>query len=483
MSRGARGGAALIVGQFLKLAIQFASLVLLSRLLAPEDFGLVAMVSVFLALGSLLRDFGMPTAALQAKRLTDQQASNFFWASTVLGIAAAVLLSLVSPLLASLYAEPRLLLIAPAMSVTLALSGAQAQLQVQLARASRFTSLAVTDVVAQGAALVVALFGAAAGWGYWAIVVQPVVATALLLLLRASLLAWIPRLPRRGHETGALFRVGWDIGLAQLLAFAANNVDTLVIGLRWGPGQLGFYNRAFQLYTVPRSGVLDPLTQVALPTLSAAVERGRKASDLLLRIQFTLSAALSLAYLIAATTADWLLPLLLGEQWSQAVGPFQVLALGGFFAAFGTVSYWVFLLEGKSRQLLYLHLVTKPMMVALVLCGLPFGITGVAAGYALAQALAWPINLFWLSRVAQQDSWAYFRTGLRTLVPAGVAFALTRVVLVSLDMPGDVAPTIVGSILATAFFFGVMVAIPGGYSHLAAALRLVPLMVRRRLLE
>ena len=480
LSRGARGGGVIIAGQFVKLAIQMTGVVVLSRLLAPADFGLVAMVAVFLAFGSLLRDFGMPAAALQAKQLSDQQAANFFWASTALGAGAAILLAAASPLLVSVYGEPRLAVVAPLMATTLLLEGLQAQVQVQLARALRYGALAVSDVVAQGGGLAVAVGAALAGWGYWAVVIQPITAAVLLLLVRAGQARWIPQRPRRGHGSKALFRIGGDIGLAQTLAFAANHVDTFAIGILLGPTQLGIYNRAFQVYAIPRTGMLDPLTQVVLPTLNQATASGeRSASDLLLRLQFALSAALTLVFLIIATTADWLIPLLLGNQWQLAVLPLQLLAFGGFFASFGTVSYWVFLIEGKSRHLLYLHLVTKPMMVALVLAGLPFGIVGVALGYAVAQALAWPMNLAWLSRVTGQDSWAFFRSGLRTVLAAGFAFVAARGALLLVDLPGNLLPTFLGAAVALVVYAGSLIAVPGGVREVSGALRAARALVRR----
>jgi len=480
LSRGVRGGSAIIAGQFVKLAIQFSGVVVLSRLLEPADFGLVAMVTIFLAFGSLLRDFGMPTAALQAKELSDQQAANFFWASTMLGAGAAILLVAASPLLATVYGEPRLAVVAPVMATTLLLNGVQAQVQVQLARALRFTSLALTDVVAQAVALAVAIGGALAGWGYWAVVLQPIVAAILLLLLRALVTRWIPRLPRRGHGSRALYRTGGNIGVAQVLAFVANNVDTFVIGVALGTTQLGIYNRAFQFYAIPRIGMLDPLTQVVVPTLNQATTSGeRSASSMLLRIQFALSAVLTLVFLIIATTADWLIPLLLGDQWHEAVLPLRLLAFGGFFAAFGTVSYWVFLIEGKSRHLLHLHLVTKPMMAALVLAGLPFGIVGVALGYAVAQALAWPINLVWLARVAGQDSWAFFRTGMRTVLAAGLGFLTAHGVLMLVDLHGNLSPVLLGATVALLIYVGALTAMPGGVRELSDALRVARALVRR----
>src|SRR5690606_36313262 len=127
LAQGARGGAVALAGQVAQLVIQFVGAVVLARLLSPEDFGIFAMLTVFLGIGALIRDFGMPTAALQARNLSEQQASNVFWVTAALSTAVAAVLALASPLIVALYDQPRLGLIAPVMAGVLIVNGLQAQ--------------------------------------------------------------------------------------------------------------------------------------------------------------------------------------------------------------------------------------------------------------------------------------------------------------------------------------------------------------------
>jgi PST family polysaccharide transporter len=472
LARGARGGGIVILGQLARICIQLTATVLLARLLSPADFGLVAMVMVFSSFGALLRDFGISTAALQARTLTHQQASNLFWVSSALSATVALALALSTPLLVDLYDEPRLATIAPMLAVGLLIDGVQAQVQMQLARAMRYLELTLTDLFSQLLGLGLAVATAMAGWGYWALVVQVLAASITLLISRSIVSRWVPTLPRRGHGSKALVRTGSEFGLAQILAFAANNVDTLVIGARWGATDLGYYNRAFQLYTLPRSGILDPLTQVAIPTVNSATESGEhRATDLLLRVQFLLSGVLTCVYLVAASTADQLIPLVMGDQWGPSVQIFQILAIGGAFAAFGTVSYWTFVLADQSRNLLYLHLVTKPLTIALILIAAPFGVPAVAFAYSAGLALAWPINLIWLARTAGQDSWAFFRVGLRVIGAGSVSFLITRWLLSMVEGSGPVMMVIIGAVCATAFYLLGLVVVPGGRAQISGAVR------------
>ncbi len=461
--RGARGGSVIVAGQVIRLAIQLAGTMLLARLLSPADFGLIAMVLVFSALGTMLRDFGLSTVVLQARTLSQQQISNLFWLSSALSVAVAAMLAASTPLIVMLYDEPRLATLAPVLAVSLLLDGIQAPLQMLLARRMQFKTLVATDLIAQTLSLSLALWAAVAGWGYWALVLQVLAASLVLLLLRSISVRWVPSLPRRGHGSREHFRTSGEFGLAHLLSFIANNADTLVVGARLGAVDLGYYSRAFQLYVLPRTGILDPLTQVAIPALKGPTGVGQRSFDsMLLKLQLLLSFFMIWVYAIAAATADSLVPLVLGNQWTTSIVAFQLLCIGGAFVTFSTVSYWMFVLESKSRELLHLHLITKPLAVALVLVAVPYGIEMVALAYAVGIAVSWPINLIWLARTVGQDSWAFFRAGLRTLIAGVVAFVGASSALSFMPEVPLIVNVLLGAGIGSVLYVLTLLITPGG---------------------
>ncbi|KQM82773.1 hypothetical protein ASE68_05440 [Agromyces sp. Leaf222] len=406
------------------MLVQLVSVITLSRLLTPEDFGLVAMVVVFMTLADLIRDFGLSGAALQAKQLSQQQASNLFWASWGLGAISAVVLVAATPLIVRLYDEPRLAQIIPAMALTLFISGAQAQLQVQLARRLKFTLLAASAFASSVVGLGVAVVAALNGWGYWALVIQPVVAAFTLLLIQSIGAHWLPSLPRRGHGSAHLFRSGAQLGAAYLLTWSASNVDSLLIGARWGATSLGYYNRAFQLTATLVGGLLGPLTKVAVPLLNEYSLAGKRPADALLRMQFLLAGPVCVLMVMLALTAPSLIPLVLGPQWAPAVPLVQILALGECIHVLSVISFWGFLAEGLSKQLLYYNLVTKPIAVSLVVVAAPLGVHWVAWAYVSGLAVSWPINLAWLSRTSNYEGRRFLVGGLRVLATAGTTYGL-----------------------------------------------------------
>lgn len=480
LSRGARGAGITVVSQLASMAIQFVGAVILARMLSPSDFGLVAMVAVFVALGELLRDFGMPTAALQARTLSAQQGSNMFWASVVLSAVAGGLLCLAAPLIVLLYDEEKLALIVPAMAIALLLNGVQAQYQVRLAREMRFASLAATTVAAKLGGLVVAVLGASAGWSYWALVAQQVAGSAFLLLLGLAVTRWIPRLPKRDGQTAALLRSGAHFGGAQALTFASDNVDTVMIGSIWGANALGQYNRAFQLFMAPLAGIFGPLTRVVVPTINGAVEEGRSAEATLLRMQTVLCGATIWVLLVTSVSAPWLIPFLLGERWSSIVPLVQILAVAGVFRALSQTNYWAYVVSHNSRQLFYSNLVTKPIQIALIVGAAFVGIEAVAWAYVLGRAVTWPINLVWLQRVTGQSAQRFGVNGVRLIVASGLSYAVTTAVLNAGSPASEIAGILIGFSVATVVYVVVIAVLPGGWRELQSGYRVLRELARLR---
>lgn len=449
--RGARGGSLVLMGSGGSVVIQAASLLILSRLLMPSDFGLIAMVSVFVTLGNLLRDFGLPLAGLQEQRLTHQQASNLFWMSVVVSAFSALLLWVSAPALVALFQEPRLTFVVPCLAIAMFLGGVTSQLQVQLARDMKFGALVASDILSQLIGLVVAVLVVIAGRGYWGLVAQSLTAASVLLAYRWAASRWIPLPPRKGQDAFRLFKIGATYGVAQLLAFAQSNIGSFLIGIQLGANNLGYYNRAYQLLTAPAARFLDPLTQVVISMMNRAKDGGRDPDALLYKVQFAVGTLIVWVFAVTAGTADGLIPLVLGSQWGPAVSLFQILAIGGCVLVFNHVSYWAFIVKEKPKQLLHYNLVSKPLEIASIFIGSLFGLEGVAWGYDVALVFSWPLFLGWLGATASFPARRFFMSSCRIILAGAAACTASAASFLALEVDsvllGVVAGTVVGSIV------------------------------------
>lgn len=451
-ARAASGAAVTMAGQLLKIMVQFGGIVLLARLLTPYDYGLMAMVTAIVGVAEILRDFGLSSAAIQARQVSREQRDNLFWINSGIGLALAALVFACSSWIAGFYREPALVAISQALAVTFLLNGMTTQYRAHLSRGLRFGQLALSDVGAQSAGLAAGVVAALAGLGYWALVWQQVVQALVNLVIAMLCARWLPRGYRREAPMRGFLSFGWNLMAAQLLGYASRNIGQVIIGNRIGAEALGLYNRAFQLLMMPLNQINAPATTVALPVLSQLQDQPQRFGAFLLRGQTVMVHAIVAAFAFACAQALPLIVLVLGEQWRPAVPMFQVLTAGGIFQAAAYAAYWVFLAKGLMRQQLVYSVVGRLLLIGCICIGASGGAMGVAVGYSIGLALLWPLSLAWIARVADAPAAALFRNGACAIVGYGACGGISF--LASRTWGGDslVRQLLVGSLaMAVAF--------------------------------
>lgn len=416
-SRGARAS---MIAQGTRIVIQLGSVMVLSRLLAPGDFGLTAMVLAIIGVAEVFRDFGLTQAVAQAESLTGQQKSNLFWINTWIGLGLTCLAFIASWPIASFYGDDRLIALTQVLSCVFVINGIATQMRAQLTRELRFGQLAIAETVGPAVGLVIAAISAIIGLGYWAIAAQQIVGAFVTGLILALVLKWVPSRYRRGHSMGEFMQFGGFLVLAQLVNYIGKNVDSVLIGVRLGPGELGFYNRAFQILMVPLNQINAPASRVALPVLAKVRREHERFTRYLLTAQSILLQPVVAAFSLASALAAPLVLIFLGPGWSDTVGVFQILAVAGIAQTAGYASYWVFLAHGKTRSQLYWALCSRPFLIACVVSGSFYGLHGVAWGYAIGNLLTWPMGIIWVSRVTGVPGWRLFSNGARAIFVYGV---------------------------------------------------------------
>ena len=161
----ARGAGITLMSQVIRFALQLGSLMVLARLLSPQEFGVVAMVTAITNVMEIVRDFGLSSAVMQAKELNDAERTNLFWANTGIGTGCALVVMVSAPLIVRLYGTPVVGPIVLALGWLFIVSGVNTQFRAELSRSLRFKALAVTDIAAQAGSIAAAISLAAAGTG------------------------------------------------------------------------------------------------------------------------------------------------------------------------------------------------------------------------------------------------------------------------------------------------------------------------------
>jgi PST family polysaccharide transporter len=393
--RTIQSGVAKLCSQAADVTIRIASLMIMSRLLDPKDFGLVAMVTVVAGLYGLLVTAGLSEATIQAPAITDEQLSLLFWINIALGIILALACVLSAPILVKFYDEPRLFWITVAVGLGFIINAASVQHYALLQRQMRYVALAIVETVSQSAGFVVGVGMAVAGLGYWAIVGAALATPAVYAVCVWTASKWIPGLPRRNTEIRSMLRFGGAVTLNTLIVYFAYNAEKVLLGRFWGPEILGLYGRTYQLINFPTGNLNSAVGGVIFSALSRVQDDPIRFRSYFLK-GYTLINSLTVPITVfSAIFAGDVIAVCFGPKWIDATPIFRLLTPTIMILGIINPTAWLLLSLGLYGRSLRLALVLSPLVVTSYVIGLPFGPTGVAFAFSSAMMLWLVPHILW----------------------------------------------------------------------------------------
>ena len=390
-----RGGVARLGAQGANLLLRVAVLMVLARLLGPKDFGLVGMVTAFTGILTLFRDFGLSAAAVQRPTVSEEQISTLFWINVLLGALLGVLMAAMAPAIAAFYHESRLIAVTVVLATGLLFNAAGIQHSALLQRQMRFTALAVISVLSLIVGSAIAIGGAEAGYGYWALVGMSVTTPLIATIGFWVTTGWVPGMPQRRAEIRSMLQFGGTLTLNGILAYLAYNAEKVMIGRFWGADAIGIYGGAYYLVTLPTDNLNSAVGEVAFSALSRLQHDPMRFRSYFLK-GFSLILGLTLPITFAcALFADDIVFVLLGPKWTDAAAIVRLIAPTIAICAIINPLGWLLYSMGMVARSLKIALVFAPTMIAGYLIGLPYGPRGVAFAYSAVMML-WVIPfIFW----------------------------------------------------------------------------------------
>jgi PST family polysaccharide transporter len=377
--------------RFLSLGIA----AVLSRLLTPEDFGTIAMITVISGFMSIFAEAGIGSVAVQFRDFVKRDHQTMFTLSLCLGLFLALLLAGFSSYVAAFFHNPDLKPVAIVMALAFPFSTLGIVPRGLLQRDMRFRAISIVSIVAALFAGLIGIGMAFTGWGYWSLVVQ----TLANSLISSCAFIWLARLapvPRWDFRViKKIFSYSGNLTLFSMINYWARNLDNLLIGRFLGSAPLGYYNRAYQLMMLP----LSMLTGVITPVLHSVLAQRQNDIPAMYLGYLKVVKMIGLISIPGMTYAVIMSPELIrvvwGDQWDQTIPIFAILGLNGLFQPIMSTTGTVFLARNKADWLLKCGVVSTILLCSGILFGLPYGIIGVAIGYTIASFL-WVMPLMYL---------------------------------------------------------------------------------------
>jgi len=356
----------------------------LARLLTPADFGLVAMVTTF---SLLLVSFGLngtTEAVIQQEQLDRLLASNIFWINIGAGLVLTIGFAASGSLLAWFYRDPLVARVSVAIAPSILLANAGYLHLALLKRTMRFGAVSLNQVYSRLISVVVSIFLAWLGWGYWALVAGAVAQPLSLTIGAWALCPWLPSLPTRKTGTRAMAVFSANVYSIFTINYFARNVDNLLVGWRFNAVALGFYKKAYDLFAFPSGQVVAPLSDVALATLSRLRNDSAQYTRYLVNSLAVVSfVGMGIGAGLTLTGKD-VVRLVLGARWAESGKIFMLFGPGiGVMLLYNCYS-WIHLSLGKPGRWLRWTFVEAGVTALLFVVALPWGPAGIAAAWSVS---------------------------------------------------------------------------------------------------
>jgi O-antigen/teichoic acid export membrane protein len=386
-ARALRSGAVTLTAQGLSFLINIGSTMILARLLTPQDYGMISMVSAITGFAGIFSDLGLSTATIQRSDVNQRQVSNLFWINTGLGAAITIVVAAISPVIVWFYNTPQLLWVTAALSLNFLITGLAIQHIALLTRQMQFFTIAKVQIASTLLGITVAIFTATHGFRYWALVLNTLTASASSVVCFWLVSRWRPGLPQSKSGVRSMLRFGSDIARFNIINYFSRNLDNILIGRSYGTATLGLYSKAYQLLMLPITNLRVPLDKVAMPSLSRLQHEPAQYRSYYMKFISVLAFVSMPLVVFMFVCSDNIIRLVLGQQWLGASGIFKILAITALIQPVVTTQGVVTLSTGQSRRYFWCGTGYACVVVLSFIIGLPWGAKGVATAYAIANYL------------------------------------------------------------------------------------------------
>lgn len=383
----------------------FFTIALLTRALTPADFGVVAAAGTVLPFFYLLADLGFAAYIVQVKETDERMLSTGFWFSSVAGLALWLLMVALAPLLGLIFRDPQVTPVLQGLAVCVVLYGLSSVPMALLRRQMRFQTIAWQGAVAALIAQVAAVVMALTGMGVWALVVQAVVAPAVVMVLSWVTVHWRPGFTFSRSDFTAMARYGSQVLGVELVAMTRAWAEAAIVSASLGMTGLGFLNIAQRLVQVVQEltgAALVPVSTVSFAKIRTNVERLRQGYFRALRMAyFVLSPPLTLL----AVAGPLIIPVVFGDGWDASQRTTQILALAGTLTVGAALDHGLFYGLGRPGRWFVYAVIVDACTVGMTALTVPYGLESMALGFLGVALAATAVRWFLVARLVETGPW------------------------------------------------------------------------------
>jgi len=404
--------------QIVRQGLMFGVSVTMARMVAPEAYGTIALLSLFTSIATVFVDGGLSSALIQKKGVTHTDESTVFWFNVTIGLSMALALFFSAPWIANFYGVPVLKTITQLYSFQFLLGACNAVQNTLFIKKIDFKTPLKINTASTVISAVIGIYMAWKGYGIWALVAQSMSSSILQTIILWAISRWRPAFTFSRQSFNELFGFGGFLFLSWILDAAYLKFYTLLIGKWYGIHDLGIYNRADSTKQLPAGVLSGILARVAFPLFSEANDdpvRLRNGLKLSIRGVMFINAPMMLGI---ASVAGPLVLTLFGDAWSAAVPLLQILALGAVLRPLQVLNLSVLQAMGHSRLFLKIEILKKTVGTILIILGSRWGVEGMAWAVVVSGVFSFVFNSYHSGKLLDFGALKQMREVISTIICA-----------------------------------------------------------------
>lgn len=388
-----------LLEQFGKRGISGIVTVVLARFLVPEEFGLIAMLTVFIQIANTLMDSGFRQALIQKKAADHTDFCTVFYTNIALGVLAYLILFSFAPLIARFYEEPRLILLIRVVGISIIINSFRIIQEAGLSKDLNFKVMVIASVPGSLISGVIAVGMAILGAGVWALVAHMLLAAFFTTLFLWFSYGWRPSLIFSVDSYKSLFGFGSKLFLSGLLNIIFQNIFVVVIAKMFSAQEAGYYFFAHKMQQIVVYQLNEAVLKVTFPALASIQDQQNKLKVGFRQLTQVLTFVVFPVVLFIAALAEPIFIVFLSDSWLPAVPYMQLLFISGLLVPLHSVNLNILKVKGRSDLFLYLEVIKKALVVIILLISTSYGIFAILFGKIVTSILGYIPNSFFAKKL------------------------------------------------------------------------------------
>jgi O-antigen/teichoic acid export membrane protein len=422
------------IDNFANLGIAFIIGLVLARLLSPTDFGLIGMVTIFIAISTTFVNSGFSQALIKKKDCTQIDYSTVFYFNLTMGIFLYLILFFTAPFIASYFNESQLLEIVRVLSLVLIIDSLTIIQRTTLTKRVDFRLQTKISLIASIISGIISITLAFKGFGVWSLVAKTLIQQSANSILLWAYNRWRPLLVFSKQSFKELFGFGSKLLLSALIGTIYQNIYYLIIGKYFSVQELGFFTRAQQFKELPSSNINGIVSRVSYPVLAELQDdKIRLKSGYKKIIKNTMFITFILMIGMAAV-AEPMIITLIGEKWRTSIIYLQLLCFVGMLYPLHSLNLNMLNVQGRSDLFLRLEIIKKIIAIPTIVIGVIWGIKIMILGMMFNSLLAYYLNSYWSGKFINYPMKEQIKDIIPSLAIAIIVGILTYTIGLILDL-------------------------------------------------